>query len=233
MRFRKIKQLKRGHTASKWPVQASGIFFFFFFTLTPVLMPLKGRWVGKTLSFVEKESLITRPQFSEICKSSTCSTLNWLLFLSFSWKFAGIPRDTWIWPQWPFPRGSGILLSNQDSCAKTPAPLATQLLTNLRYLEVLLLCGLSGVLWTRSTTAHRKRGTGKGEKTYLGDVVLTETKWIVSISEVGSNSSSRQWVPRTWQQGIWHLPPKDDEEKRSPQLVFTYWTPKSHAFLCF
>lgn len=30
----------------------------------------------------------------------------------------------------------------------------------------------------------------KGEKTHLGDAVLTETKWIVSISEVGSNSSS-------------------------------------------
>lgn len=175
---------------------------------------------------------MTRSWFSEICKSSAYSTLNWLLFLSFSWKFAGIPWDTWIWPQWPFPRGAGILLSNQDSYSQTPAPSATQL-TNLGYLEVLLLCGLSGVLWTRSTTAHRKRGTGKGEKTYLGDALLTETKWIVSISEVESNSSSWRWVPRTWQQGIWHLPPKDDEEKRPPQLVFTYWTPESHAFLCF
>ena len=73
---------------------------------------------------------------------------------------------------------------------RPPAPSATQLLSNLGYLEVFLFRGLSGVLWTRSTTAHRKRGTGKGEKTHLGDAVLTETKWIISISEVGSTSSS-------------------------------------------
>lgn len=72
------------------------------------------------------------------------------------------------------------------------------------YLEVLLFCELLGVLWSRITNAHGKRGTGKRETIYLGDVVLTKTKMIISVSEVGSSSSHLRWVAQPheyWEHG--------------------------------
>lgn len=56
---------------------------------------------------------------------------------------------------------------------------------------------MPGVLWSGSTTAHRKRRTEKREN-LSRRCGADETKMTISISAVGSSSSHLQWMTQPY-----------------------------------